>query len=186
MGGFNRFLLLCIPSGCGHPLGHSVLLSLLIANEGLHCWLFLFRYSHPYWGRVVVFLRPLLVCQNFWWLVATLFPGLSLFLASGLSTPGLLSCLALCLRYADLLYLWLCAHSLLDQGIRGLFACPSPSSLLWFCQFRWVLFSPLVHTLRDGVTPAGSRLVCPRSERRFSVFSLSLWAVSSCCHCPSG
>ena len=29
--------------------------------------------------------------------------------------------------------------------------------------------SPMVPTLRDGVTPAGSRLVCPRSERRFRV-----------------
>ena len=102
--------------------------------------------------------------------MATLFPGLSLFFASGVSSPGLLGCLALCLRYADLLYLWLCAHSLLDQGIRGLFACPSPSSLLWFCEFRWVLFSPMVHTLRDGVTLAGSRLVCPRSERRLVCF----------------
>ena len=37
---------------------NSVFLSLLIANEGLHWWLFLFRYSHPYWGRVV-FIRPL-------------------------------------------------------------------------------------------------------------------------------
>ena len=136
--------------------------------------------------HIGVDIRPLSVCRNFWWLVATLFPGLSLFFASGLSSPGLLGCLALCLRYADLLYLWLCAHSLLDQGIRGLFACPSPSSLLWFCKFRWVLFSPMVHTLRDGVIPAGSRLVCPRSERRFSVFFLSLWAVSSCCYCPSG
>ena len=92
--------------------------------------------------------------------MATFFPGLSLLFASGLSSPGLLGCLALCLRYADLLSLWLCAHSLLDQGICGLFACPSPSSWLWFCEFRWVLFSPMVHTLRDGVTPAGSRLVC--------------------------
>ena len=165
---------------------YSVFLSLLIANEGLHCWLFLVRYSHQYCGRVVVFIRPLLVCRNFWWLVATLFPGLSLFFASGLSSPGLLGCLALGLRYADWLFLWLCTHSLLDQGIRGLFACPSPSSMLWFCEFRCVLFSPMVHTLRDGVTPAGLRLVCPRSERRFRVFSLSLWAVSSCCPCPSG
>ena len=97
----------------------------------------------------------------FTWLVTVL--------ASGLSSPGLLCCLALSLRCADLLYLWLCAHSLLDQGVRGLLACPSPSSRLWFCKFRWVLFSPMVHTLRNGVTPAGSRLVCPRSERRFSV-----------------
>ena len=88
-----------------------------------------------------------------WW--PCFFPGLSLFFASGLSSPGLLGCLALCLRYADLLYLWLCTHSLLDQGIRGFFACPSPFSLLWFCEFRCVLFSPVVHTLCDGVTPAG-------------------------------
>ena len=37
---------------------NSVFLSLLIANEGLHWWLFLFRYSHPFWGRVVIFIRP--------------------------------------------------------------------------------------------------------------------------------
>ena len=36
---------------------NSVFLSLLIANEGLHWWLFLFRYSQPFWGRVVVFIR---------------------------------------------------------------------------------------------------------------------------------
>ena len=118
--------------------------------------------------------------------MATLFPGLSLFFASGLSSPGLLGCLALCLRYADFLYLWLCAHSLLDQGFRGPFACPSPSRLLWFYEFQWVLFSPTIHNLHDGVTPEGSRLVCPRSERRCSVFFLSLWAVSSCYPCPSG
>ena len=86
----------------------------------------------------------------------------------GLSYPGLLCCLVMSLRYAVLLYLWLCNHSLLDHGVRGLLACPSPSSLLWFCKSQWVLFSPMVPTLRDGVTPAGSRLVCPRSERRFS------------------
>ena len=122
---------------------NSVLLSLLIANKGLHWWLLL-------------------------WLVATLLTGLSLCFAGGLSSPGLLCCLAFSLQYADLLYLWLCIHSLLDQGVRGLLACPSPSSLLWFCKSRWVLFSPMVHALRDGVTPAGSRLVCHRSERRFS------------------
>ena len=37
---------------------NSVFLSLLIANEGLHWWLFLFRYSHPFWVRVVIFIRP--------------------------------------------------------------------------------------------------------------------------------
>ena len=37
---------------------NSVFLSLLMANEGLLWWLFLFRYSHPFWGRVVVFIHP--------------------------------------------------------------------------------------------------------------------------------
>ena len=74
---------------------------------------------------------------------------------------------------------------LLDRGFRGLLACPSLSSLLWFCQFLWVLFSHMVHNLHDGVTPAGSRLVCPRSERRFHMLFFPFWAVSSCCHCPS-
>ena len=48
-------------------------------------------------------------------------------------------------------------------------ACPSPSIRLLVYLFRWVLFSTRVPYLRDGVTPAGSRIVCPRSERRFSV-----------------
>ena len=137
---------------------NSVFLSLLIANEGLHWWLFLSDIANHFWGRVVVFIRPPSVCRNFLWLVAALLPGLSLSLASGLSS-GLICCLAMSLRYADLLYLWLYAHSLLAQGFRGLLACPSLSSLLWFCKLLWVLFSHKVHNLRDGVTPAGSRLV---------------------------
>ena len=48
-------------------------------------------------------------------------------------------------------------------------ACPSPSIRLLFYWFQWLLFSTRVPYLRDGVTPAGSRIVCPRSERRFSV-----------------
>ena len=102
--------------------------------------------------------------------MAALLPGLSLSLASGLSSHCHICCFTMCLRYADLLYLWLCAHSLLAQGFRGLLACPSLSSLLWFCKLLWVLFSHMVHNLCDGVTPAGSRLVYPRSERRFTMF----------------
>ena len=57
------------------------------------------------------------------------------------------------LRYADLLYLWLCAHSLLAQGIRGLLPVLRPpacsgsagsggfSSHLWFTPFA--MGSPL-------------------------------------------
>ena len=46
---------------------------------------------------------------------------------------------------------------------------PSPSIRLWVYWFQWLLFSTRVPYLRDGVTPAGSRFVCPRSKRRFSV-----------------
>ena len=80
----------------------------------------------------------------------------------------------MCLRYADLLYLWLCSHGFLDRGFCGLLACPSLPSLLWFCKFRWVLFSHMIHNLCDGVAPAGLRLVCPRSNEGFTCFSLSL------------
>ena len=48
-------------------------------------------------------------------------------------------------------------------------SCPSPSIRLWVYWFQWLLFSTRVPYLRDGVTPARSRIVCPRSERRFSV-----------------
>ena len=69
--------------GMWSPFGvNSVFLSLLIGNEDLHWWLFLFRYSHPFWGRVV-FIRPPSVCRNFWWVVATLLPGLPLSFARG-------------------------------------------------------------------------------------------------------
>ena len=54
--------------------------------------------------------------------------------------------------------------------------CPSPSIRLLVYWFQWLLFSTRVPYLRDGVTPAGSRIVCPRSERRFSV---PVWGVSA-------
>ena len=50
--------------------------------------------------------------------------------------------------------------------------CPSPSIGLLVYWFQWLLFSTRVPYLCDEATPAGSRLVCPRSERRFS---LSIW-----------
>ena len=48
-------------------------------------------------------------------------------------------------------------------------ACPLPYIRLLVYWFQWLLFSTRVPYLRDGVTPAGSRNICPRSERRFSV-----------------
>ena len=68
-----------------------------------------------------------------------------------------------------MLYLGLCAPSLLGLEFPRLLACPSPSIRLLVYLFKWVLFSTRVPNLRDGVTPAGSRIVCPRSERGFSV-----------------
>ena len=46
---------------------------------------------------------------------------------------------------------------------------PSPSIRLWVYWFQWLLFSTRVPYLCDGVTPAGSRFVCPRSKRKLSV-----------------
>ena len=53
------FLLLCLPSGCGHPLGSIVPFCHLIANEDFHWRWFLLRCSLPFRGSVVFFLRPL-------------------------------------------------------------------------------------------------------------------------------
>ena len=65
--------------------------------------------------------------------------------------------------------LWLCAHLLLARGFLMLPGYPSPSFGLWVYWFTWLLFSTRVPYLSDGVTPAGSRIVCPRSERRFGL-----------------
>ena len=48
-------------------------------------------------------------------------------------------------------------------------SCPSPSVRLWVYWFQWLLFSTSVPYLRDGVSPAGSRIIFPRWELRFSV-----------------
>ena len=62
-----------------------------------------------------------------------------------------------------------CAHLLLGLGFPMLPGYLSPSIRLWVYWFQWLLFSARVPYLRDVVTPAGSRFVCPRSRRRFSV-----------------
>ena len=114
-GGFNRLLSYVFLRDVVTLWVNSVFLSLLIANEGLHWWLFLSDKANHFWGRVVVFLRPPSVCRRFLWLVAALLPGLSLSFASGLSSPGLICCLAMGLGYADWLSRWLCAPSLLGH-----------------------------------------------------------------------
>ena len=68
-----------------------------------------------------------------------------------------------------MLCLWLCTHLLSGLGFPILPDYPSPSIRLWVYWFQWLLFSTRVPYLRDGVTPARSRFVCPRSKRRFRV-----------------
>ena len=46
---------------------------------------------------------------------------------------------------------------------------PLPSIRLWVYWFQWLLFSTRIPYLRDGVTPTGSRFVCPQSKRKCSV-----------------
>ena len=85
------------------------------------------------------------------------------------SSPGFLCCFARGLGCVTLLCLWLCAHLLSGLGFPMLPDYPSPSIRLWVYWFQWLLFSTRVPYLRDGVTPAGPRFVCPRSKRRCSV-----------------
>ena len=127
---------------------NSVFLSLLIANEGLHCWLFLSVLANPFWGGVGVFLRPPWVCRHFLWLVAALLPGFSLSFASGavFSSPQLL--LRLCLRYADWLSLWLCVHGLLGLRVSW------PSCLSLALQLALVLQVPVGFLLPYGSHPS--------------------------------
>ena len=123
--------------------------------------------SLPFRSGVVVSLRPLSVCHGSLWLVTAPFPSLSLYLP-----VPFICCFAGCLRCAALLYLWLCTPFRLGLGFLMLPACLSPSFGLLVYWFQWLLFSTRVPYLRDGVTPEGSRIVCPRSERRFS---LPIW-----------
>ena len=97
--------------------------------------------------------------------MTALFPSLSLFFP-----VPIFSWLHLLLRQGPwVCYLALLMVVLLGLGFPMLPGCPSPSIRLWVYWFQWLLFSTRVPYLRDGVTPAGSRIVCPRSDRRFSV-----------------
>ena len=129
---------------------------------------FLLGGSLPFRSGVVVSLRPLSVCQGSWSLVPALFPGLSLPLPVPIFS-WLLLLIRQVLWVCCLTSLWLCAHLQLGRGFLMLPACPSPSFGLLVYWFIWLLFSTRVPYLRDGVTPAGSRIVCPRSERRFGL-----------------
>ena len=53
------FLLLCLPSGCGHPLGSIVSSVNIDRQRRFPLEGFLLRCSLPFRSGVVVFLRPL-------------------------------------------------------------------------------------------------------------------------------
>ena len=142
------FLLLCLPSGCGHPFG-SLVSFVTIDRQRRVSFGGVFRLggSLPFRSGVVVSLRPLSVCHGSMWLVPAFFPSLSL------SFP-------------------VCAHFQLAGIFFCLLTALHPTSGSWYAGFLWLLFSTRVAYLRDEVTPAGSWTACPRSQRRFSI---SIW-----------
>ena len=158
------FLLLCLPSGCGHPFGSLVSFVTFDRNRRWPLeWGFSFVWTTPVyvWGRSFptssVTLSWLLLAgvSAFLWLVPVL-PSPHLFLASSAASPGALGVLGG--------FVCGCAPSCCrDWGFPMLPDCSSPSIRLWVYWFQWLLFSTGVPYLRDGVTPAGSRFVCPRS-----------------------
>ena len=157
------FLLLCLPSGCGHSFESLVSFVTFdrIRRWPLEEFFFCVGTSRvgvrSYFARVLghLVIAPKGWCQRF---------SLACHCSSQYpSSPGFLCCFARGLGCATLLCLWLCAHLLLGLGFPMLPDCPSPSIRLWVYWFQWLIFSTGVPYLRDGVTPAGSRFVCPRS-----------------------
>ena len=152
------------------PFGSKVSLSLLIANEGLPWWFFFPGVATPFLGSC----RRLLTSS--FELSALLVAGSRAlhWLVTGLGQWAVFFWPLLLLSFESWVGcragLWLYAHRWFDHGFRCLLSCPSLSSGLWLGWFLWVLFSLMFLNLCDGVTPAGSRLVSPRSERRFGIF----------------
>ena len=159
------FLLLCLPSGCGHPFGSLVsfvtfdrkrrwpLEGFFLLCGSLPCRSKVVQYFPCVLGHLVI--APKGWCQRF---------SVACHCSSQYpSSPGFLCGFARGLGCATLLCLWLCAHLLSGLGSPMLPDCPSPSIRLWVYWFQWLIFSTGVPYLRDGVTPAGSRFVCPRS-----------------------
>ena len=168
----------------------------MIANEGFHWRSFLFGGSLPFSSGVVVSLRPLSACLGSLWLVTAPFPSLSLYLP-----VPIFSWLHLLLRRVP----WVCCLTL-PMVVRTLKVGPGVSyaSCLPFTLHRALgLLVPVASFLHwgslplDGVTPAGSRIVCPRSEEGLvSPFGsgtlVSSWlglpplSAGICAPCPSG
>ena len=94
-------------------------------------------------GRVVVFIRPPSDHWNFFLLVTLL--------ASSAAKLGVLGMLFKSCGYMPAVCLAI--------GVVSLYLCFNYTATSGSAAFLWVLFSHMVHSLRDGVTPAGSRLV---------------------------
>ena len=58
------FLLLYLPSGCGHPFGSMVSFVTIDRERSFPLEVVLVRGRLPFRGCVVVFLRPLWVCRG--------------------------------------------------------------------------------------------------------------------------
>ena len=184
-GGFNRLILLCIPSGFGHPLGQQCLFVTLDRERRFMLVVVPSDVAPLFWGRVVVFIRPPSDCRNFLWLVAALFPCLSLFFDSGLSSPGLICCLAMSLRFVDLLSFGCAPAVCLARGfvaILPVLRSPAGSGYAGSCGFSYTIWFT---TFAMG-SPLRGRgwFVLDRNEG-LVCFLFPFWAVSSCCHCPS-
>ena len=169
--GFNCLLLICIPLGCGHPLGQQCLFVTFDRERRFTILVVPFRFCLPILGAgrgippSPFGLSPLLVAggRALAWLVAELcrwavFSWPHLLLRYGPSGCWLAVSVVVCPLFVGRTVSWLSCLSFALQ------------LALVFLEFLWVLFSHMAHTLRDGVTPVGSRLVCPRSERWFVCF----------------
>ena len=136
------------------------------------------RCGHPFSGQVVVFIRPPSDRRNFLLLVA-----------------ALLSCLSFCYLTVDCLLLTSSAATLgvlgmvfmscgctpaicLATGVVTLYPFFSYTANSGSAAFLWVLFSHMVQNLRDGVTPAGSRLVLSSiGTKVWSGYYLHCWLI---------
>ena len=90
------------------------------------------------------------------------------------------------LRYVDLLSCGCTPNVCLATGFVAFFPVlrsPAGSGCAGSCGFS----SPIwFTTFAMGSPLRGRGWFDPRSERRFGMFLFPFWAVSSCCHCPSG
>ena len=168
-GGFNRFLLMYIPLGCGHPLGQKCLF-VTLDRERRFTWVVVpFRCCLPFLGssrriRTSSFgLSELLVAGGhaFTWLV------------SGLSSPGLVCCFAMSLRYADLLSCGCAPTACLATGFVTFFpvlCSPAGSGCVDSCGFS----SPVwLTTFAMGSPLRGRGCFDPRWNEGFVCFSFA-------------